>query len=113
MKVDITGKNIEITAAIRDRIDARFEKLAKWQVPFINSLAVLSIAPSNCFKIEASVSTPNGKLFASTTDTDMYAAINETYHKLERQLNKSQHKSEARRASHCNKEALYQEEVVE
>ncbi|STW12859.1 sigma-54 modulation protein [Klebsiella pneumoniae subsp. rhinoscleromatis] len=41
---------------------------------------------------------------------DMYAAINELINKLERQLNKVQHKGEARRAATSVKEAGFVEE---
>ncbi len=42
---------------------------------------------------------PLGNLLASATSDDMYKAINEVEEKLERQLNKLQHKSESRRAN--------------
>ncbi|MBV7300791.1 ribosome hibernation-promoting factor, HPF/YfiA family [Enterovibrio paralichthyis] len=101
MRVEITGKNIDITAAIRDRITSRFEKLEKWQVALINPHAVISEEPGNKFKIEAGVMIPGAKLIASAEHDDMYAAINEVGQKLEKQLNKQAHKGEARRASHA------------
>ncbi|CQR22878.1 yhbH sigma 54 modulator [Yersinia enterocolitica] len=45
-----------------------------------------------------------GPLVASAKHDDMYAAINELITKLERQLNKVQHKGEARRAANSVKE---------
>ncbi|WP_434358848.1 ribosome-associated translation inhibitor RaiA [Parasalinivibrio latis] len=103
MRVEITGKNIDVTPAIRDRIVSRFEKLEKWQTALINPHAVISEQPGKMFKIETSVGVPGGTLVASAEHEDMYAAINEAGQKLERQLNKQQHKSEARRASHHEK----------
>ncbi len=100
MRVEITGKNIEVTSAINDRISARFEKLEKWQVALINPHAVISEVPGNKFKVEASVSVPGATLVASSEHEDMYAAINEVGQKLEKQLNKVVHKGEARRATH-------------
>ena len=47
---------------------------------------------------DATINTPNGPLIASAKHDDMYAAINELINKLERQLNKVQHKGEAKRA---------------
>lgn len=44
---------------------------------------------------------------------DMYTAINELISKLERQLNKLQHKGEARRAATSVKDANFVEEVEE
>ena len=51
------------------------------------------------YAADATINTPNGPLIASATHEDMYAAINELINKLERQLNKVQHKGEARRAA--------------
>ena len=106
MRVDITGKNLEITEAIRNHIESRFDKLEKWQVPLINPHAVLSEEPNRQFKIEATVGVPQANLVASASHEDLYAAVNEMIHKLERQINKNQHKSEARRATHGNKEEI-------
>ncbi|PCS23709.1 ribosome hibernation-promoting factor, HPF/YfiA family [Candidatus Enterovibrio escicola] len=100
MIVDITGKNVVITAAIRDRITSRFEKLEKWQIMLINPHAVINEEPSHKFRIEVSVSVPGVKLIASAEHEDMYAAINEAGQKLEKQINKQAHRGEARRASH-------------
>ncbi len=57
--------------------------------------------------------TPNGVLVASGKHEDMYTAINELINKLERQLNKLQHKGEARRAATSVKDANFVEEVEE
>lgn len=43
---------------------------------------------------------------ASATSDDMYKAINEVEEKLERQLNKLQHKSESRRADERLKDSF-------
>lgn len=51
------------------------------------------------FVADATITTPNGPLVASAKHDDMYTAVNELIAKLERQLNKVQHKGEARR---CN-----------
>lgn len=55
----------------------------------------------------------NGVLVASGKHEDMYTAINELINKLERQLNKLQHKGEARRAATSVKDANFVEEVEE
>ncbi|MFD2178611.1 ribosome hibernation-promoting factor, HPF/YfiA family [Veronia pacifica] len=105
MRVEITGKNIDITPSIRNRVASRFKKLEKWQVALINPRAVVSQLTSTTFKIEADVSVPGAKLVATAEHQDLYAAINEAGQKLEKQLNKQKHKPESRRASHCEKVA--------
>lgn len=96
--VNITGKQMDITPAIRQHVKDRLSKLDKWQTQLINPHVVLSKAPQG-FVADASISTPNGLLVASARHDDMYIAINELLPKLERQLNKVQHKNESRRSS--------------
>jgi ribosome-associated inhibitor A len=97
MKVTITGKNIDITSAIRTHIESKFKKLEKWQVDIIGCQASFSEEPNKQKKFEAIITIPKGQLVASATHEDLYAAINEVEQKLERQLNKLRHKPEARR----------------
>lgn len=104
MIVNITSKQMEITPAIREHIEDRLTKLTKWQVTLINPHIVLSKEPQG-FMVDATIKTQNGKLIASAKHEDMYAAINELLAKLERQLNKVQHKGESRRANYSVKDA--------
>ncbi|MCG6438171.1 ribosome hibernation-promoting factor, HPF/YfiA family [Vibrio parahaemolyticus] len=97
MQMNITGKNIEITSAIRNHIESKFKKLEKWQVDIIGCQASFSEEPNKQKKFEATVSIPKGQLIASAVHDDLYAAINAVEQKLERQLNKLRHKPEARR----------------
>lgn len=110
MKLNITGKNIEVTSSIRDHIEAKFKKLEKWQVDLIGCHATISTEPGKQQKIEATISVPKGQLVASATNEDLYKAINEVEQKLERQLNKLSHKPEAKRVL---SEKLELEEEIE
>ena len=105
MTLNITSKQMEITPAIREYIEARLAKLEKWHTQLINPHFVLNKVP-NGFSVEASVGTPTGNLLASATADDMYKAINEVEEKLARQLNKLQHKDEARRADERLKDSF-------
>ncbi len=109
MTVNITSKHMEITPAIRQHVEDRLTKLEKWQTHLINPHIVLSKEPQG-FVADATINTPNGQLIASAKHEDMYAAINELIVKLERQLNKVQHKGEARRAAESVKDATFAEE---
>ncbi|MDX7985977.1 ribosome-associated translation inhibitor RaiA [Xenorhabdus sp. 12] len=110
MLVNITSKQMEITPAIRSHVEDRLNKLGKWQVNLINPHIVLSKEPQG-FLVDATIGTPNGTLVASAKHEDMYAAINELLAKLERQLNKVQHKPEARRADNSVKDSNLNLEV--
>ncbi|WP_148876266.1 ribosome-associated translation inhibitor RaiA [Serratia marcescens] len=98
MTLNITSKQMDITPAIRNHVEDRLTKLEKWQTQLINPHIVLSKEPQG-FVADATITTPNGPLVASAKHDDMYTAVNELIAKLERQLNKVQHKGEARR---CN-----------
>ncbi|GAL08733.1 ribosome hibernation-promoting factor, HPF/YfiA family [Photobacterium aphoticum] len=113
MTLDITGKNLDITPAIRERIEFKFKKLEKYQVPFIGKHAVISTEPNRQFKVEISAAIPGGQLVASAEHDDMYGAITEVYQKLERQLNKQAHKPTARRASHSDKPEIEEVDAAE
>lgn len=97
MTLNITSKQMDITAAIRSHIEERFKKLDKWRAQLINPHVILSKAPDG-FMAEATISTQHSNLFATAKHDDMYTAVNDLIAKLERQLDKSQHKDEARRA---------------
>lgn len=103
MIVNITSKCVEITPAIRCYIEERLSKLSKWRVSLINPHIVLSKEPQE-FIVDANIHTPNGKLFASAKNGNFYIATNELISKLAKQLNKRQHKNEARRAYPVAKE---------
>ncbi|MBD8512921.1 ribosome-associated translation inhibitor RaiA [Photobacterium sp. WH77] len=113
MQVEVTGKNIDVTPAIRERIEEKFSKLERFQVPLIGKHAVISQEPNRHFKVEATAGIPGGNIVASSEQENMYAAIKDMYQKLERQLSKQSHKSEARRASHSQKPVLTEAEIAE
>ncbi|MCE5162946.1 ribosome-associated translation inhibitor RaiA [Plesiomonas sp. PI-19] len=115
MKVNITSKQMDITPAIRDHVEDRLTKLEKWQTPLIKPHVILGKTPKGEFVAEANIGIANGQLVASAEHHDMYAAINEMLLKLERQLNKLQHKGESRRSMQSVKEAnrLQEEELAE
>lgn len=98
MKIEITSKIIEITPAIRERIESRFEKLERLQVPLITPHVIIS-KERLMYIVEAKAGVPNGKLFAQAEHEDLYAAVTELGQKLERQLNRHTEKPIARRAA--------------
>lgn len=103
MTLNITSKHMTITPAIRSHVEEKFSKLYKWHTHLINPHFVLSKGPS-FFTVDGTITTKGSQLVASAQHDDMYTAINEVIHKLERQLNKSQHKTESRRAFEGHKQ---------
>jgi ribosome-associated inhibitor A len=92
----ITSKHLEVTAPIRDRVESRFDKLARHDVQLINPHVII-IQEKQLFKIETSVGIPHGELFAQAKHENLYTAITAMGQKLEKQLNRLIHKPEAQR----------------
>ena len=98
MTLNITSKQMDITPAIRSYIEDKMSKLNKWRAQLINPQFILSKEPDS-FMVDATITTKGSPLVASAKHDDMYTAVNELISKLEKQLNKLQHKAESRRAS--------------
>ncbi len=101
--IDITAKQFEITPAIRERIESRFDKLQRFDIDIINNHVVIG-KEKNLTHIEVTCSIPNNQLFAKAEAEDLYAAINKVGQKLERQLTRHLHKDEAHRSARSGKE---------
>ncbi|WP_341503294.1 ribosome-associated translation inhibitor RaiA [Gallaecimonas sp. GXIMD4217] len=107
MPVEITSKTFTVTAPLKDRIQSRFDKLKKLQVPLINPHVIVK-KEGDQFHIEATVGIPQGDLFAEAQHEDMYTAVNNLGQKLERQLKSQKEKPVAHRAARSGKETLRQ-----
>ncbi len=105
MTLNITSKQMDITPAIRAHVEERLVKLNKWHTQLINPHFILNKTPKG-FSVDTSIGTPFGNLIASAEAEDMYKAINDVEEKLEKQLNKLQHKGEARRADERLKDSF-------
>ncbi|MGB5445536.1 MAG: ribosome-associated translation inhibitor RaiA [Psychromonas sp.] len=103
MRIEITSKQITITDTMRTKVEERFEKLEKMQIPLITPRCIITKEPKGV-KIEATMGVPNGKIFAHAEHDDLYTAIGQLFQKVERQLNKYIHKAEAARAKNNGKD---------
>lgn len=95
--LNITGKHMDISPAIRSYLEEKFTKLSRWRAELINPHFVLSKEPG-VFIVDATIATKASQLVASAKHDDMYTAINDLMNKLEKQLNKTKHKPESRRS---------------
>ncbi|MFT6985888.1 MAG: ribosome-associated inhibitor A [Psychromonas sp.] len=103
MRIEITSKQITITDTMRTKVEERFQKLEKLQVPLINPHCIITKEPKGV-KVEATINVPNGQIFAHAENDDLYKAIGQLFQKIERQLTKYIHKSEAARAKNNGKD---------
>ncbi|MCT7655286.1 ribosome-associated translation inhibitor RaiA [Oceanimonas sp. NS1] len=97
MSIAITSHVIDITPAIRERIESRFEKLNRRQIALITPHVVIQKEGLN-YLVEASAGVPGETLFAQAEDENLYAAIKDLGLKLERQLSRYADKPLAQRA---------------
>jgi len=110
MRIEITSKQITITDTMRSKVEERFQKLEKLQIPLIKPHCIITKEPKG-IKIEATIGVPNGKVFAHAEHDDLYIAIGQLFQKIERQLNKHLHKSEASRAKNNGKDMCRNGEI--
>lgn len=91
MQINLTGHHIEITDSLRNYVDTKFSKLERHFDHISNVHVILNVEKLNQ-KAEATVHLSGAEVFASSEDTDMYAAIDSMVDKLDRQVIKHKEK---------------------
>lgn len=84
MQMNISGKNIEVTEALKTHVHQQFEKISRHLHNMTNVHVILSIDAHEQVA-EATINVKNDQLFAKASETDMYAAIDSLSKKLDRQ----------------------------
>lgn len=110
MRIEITSKQISITDTIRTKVEERFQRLEKLQVPLIKPHCIITKEPKGV-KIEANIGVPQDKIFAHVKHDDLHIAIGLLFQKIERQLNKYIHKTEAARSKSNGKDMCRNGEI--
>ncbi len=95
MRYTITGKNIEVTKALQDKVIAKLNKLEKFFSPDAEARVTLSVEKLSQV-VEVTIPTRGRLLRAEAEASDMYAAIDEIVDVLERQLHKYKNKLKAK-----------------
>lgn len=91
MRYTVTGKNIEVTEAMKDVAVQKISKLGKFFTPETSANITMSVE-KKVHKIEVTVPIKGGLVRAEEHDDTMYAAIDLVVDKLERQLVKHRKK---------------------
>ena len=105
MNLNLTGRHVEITPAMRDYVSAKIVKIKRHFDNIIDINVTLSVDKLNQ-KAEANVHVRGKDIFVETTNTNMYASIDSLVEKLDRKILKHKEK----KAAHHNNSALkYQE----
>ncbi|EXF46212.1 sigma54 modulation protein [Pseudomonas sp. BAY1663] len=91
MQVNISGVHLEVTGALRDYIEEKFDRLARHFDRIINIQVVLQVEKLKQ-KAEATLHVAGREVVANAEHEDMYAAVDQLVDKLDRQLIKHKEK---------------------
>ncbi|WP_346993421.1 ribosome hibernation promoting factor [Alteromonas gracilis] len=91
MQINLTGHHVEITDSLRNYVDTKFSKLERHFDHISNVHVILNVEKLNQ-KAEATVHLSGAEVFASSENTDMYAAIDSMVDKLDLQVIKHKEK---------------------
>lgn len=91
MQINLTGRHLDITDAIRSYVQNKFERLERHFDHVTNVHVILSVEKLRQ-KAEASVHISGADVFADSEHEDMYAAIDTLVDKLDRQVLKHKEK---------------------
>lgn len=85
MQIILTGHHVDITDALKDYVDTKFERLSRHFDHVINAHVILSVEKLRQ-QAEATIQVNGRSLFADSVHEDMYAAIDGLVDKLDRQM---------------------------
>jgi len=91
MRYVITGKNIEVTKGLQEKVEDKLSKLEKFFSQQAEVRVTLSVEKLSQI-VEVTIPTKGRLLRAEVEASDMYAAIDEVVDVLERQLHKYKNK---------------------
>ncbi|MGL5541022.1 MAG: ribosome hibernation-promoting factor, HPF/YfiA family [Erysipelotrichaceae bacterium] len=112
MKFQITGKNVSITPAMREKIEKKLTFLDKYLLIDDNVIANVAcslVHPKQ--KIEVTIPTKVGILRAEVLDDDLYAAIDLVIDKLEDQIRRQKTRLNKRHRENIANAFLTEEEM--
>lgn len=97
MNLHLTGHHLEVTPAMRDYVTSKLGRITHHFEHVIDVNVILTVEKLKQ-KIEARVHLSGKDIFAESSDTDMYAAIDSLADKLDRQIVKHKEKLSGHRS---------------
>lgn len=91
MQLTITGHHIDVTPALRNKVESKLAKLERHFDHLTDIHCVLTVEKLE-HKAEATVNMSGGSVHADAIEQDMYAAIDSLVDKLNRQVTKHKEK---------------------
>jgi len=108
MNLQLTGRHLEVTPAIREYATGKFGKIKRHFDNVIDVKIILSVEKLKQ-KAEATVHISGKDVFVECEDENLYAAIDSLVDKLDRQVLKHKEKMSARRHDGTGKHAVIEE----
>ena len=98
LKPSITGRHIELTDALKERVEEKVERFEKFFDGITHAAAILTLADGR-LAAEMTLTVRPGVTLVAVADSpdDMYMAVEAAADKLERQLKKHKEKLQDRR----------------
>lgn len=91
MQTSVTGHHIEVTAALKNYVTNKFDRLNRHFDHVIGSHVILTVEKLE-HKAEATIQVNGAKLYADAIEENMYAAIDRLTDRLDRQIKKHKEK---------------------
>ncbi len=91
MQLSVTGHHVEVTEAMKNYVEEKFQRLER-HFDQVNDVHVILSVEKLAQKAESTVVVNGATLFAEDTQEDMYAAIDALIDKLDRQIIKHKEK---------------------
>ena len=91
MKVDVTGHHVDVSAALRDYVTTKLDRVERHFDHLTRAHVVLTVEKTEQ-KAEATIHVSGGTVHALATGQDMYAAIDGLADKLDRQVKRHKEK---------------------
>jgi putative sigma-54 modulation protein len=102
MNLNLTGRHLEVTPAIREQVLNKLDKVKRHFDNVIDINVILSV-DKLIQKAEASVHVSGKTIHAETEDSNLYVAIDSLVDSLDRQVLKHKEKGTARRHDESGK----------
>lgn len=85
MNINITGHHVEVTPAIRDHVNAKLDRIIR-HFDNVTSVHVILSVDKLMQKAEITLHVKGKDIYADSSESDLYAAIDTLIDKLDRQV---------------------------
>ncbi len=92
MRINLTGHHVEITPALREYVDSKLARRLERHFEQMTDINCILTVEKLRHRAEATINVAGARLFADSTEDNMYAAIDDLSDKLDRQVRRHKDK---------------------